>query len=281
MINNISGSSWSAAFAFASQMAMNAYDQVMVPRMFEPWGRELLDAVALDSGEDVLDVACGPGSVARLAAARTGPLGHVTGCDLSPAMLAIAADKPPIADGARIEYLHAPAERLPVPDGGFDVALCQQGLQFFPDRPAALTEMRRALRPGGRLGVAVWARIEECPPFAALAAAIRDVAGDETADLYRDGPWGLPVADDLRGLLEGAGFEDVRVTYGVLPVTFEGGPRHLGSTLATSGVAAELESLSPGDKDRLHRAVIERSRPLMVGAAVRSQLASHIAVARR
>jgi hypothetical protein len=154
-------------------------------------------------------------------------------------------------------------------------------VQFFPDRLAALAEMRRTLRQGGRIGIAVWKHIEECPPFAVLAEAIRAVAGDELADRYTGGPWGLPRADDLRALLERAGFKDVRVADRVLPVTFEDGPEQLAATLVAAGVAAELEALSPPDKERLHASVAELSRPLMADSALRSQLASHLAIARR
>jgi ubiquinone/menaquinone biosynthesis C-methylase UbiE len=275
------GGAWSAAFAQAPRSAMAVYADVMVPRMFEPWGRELLDELAVEPGEAVLDVACGPGTVTRLAAARTGPTGRVTGCDLSPAMLAIAAGSPPAANAAPVEYVEAPADRLPVADASFDVAACQQGLQFFPDRLAALAEMRRALRPGGRIGIAVWKRITECPPFAVLSEAIKEVAGDELAERYANGPWGLPLAHDLRTLLERAGFEDVRVAERLLPVTFEGGPTQLAATLAAAGVARELEELSQSDKDRLRDVVTVLSRPLMADGALRSGLASHLAIARR
>jgi SAM-dependent methyltransferase len=275
------GAAWSAGFATAPRSAMNVYAEVMVPRMFEPWARELLGELAVEAGEAVLDVACGPGTVTRLAAALSGPTGRVTGCDLSPAMLTIAKSREPVADSAPIDYGEAPADCLPVPDESFDVAACQQGLQFFPDRLTALAEMRRALRPGGRMGIAVWKRIEECPPFAVLSEAIRRVAGGELADRYAGGPWGLPLADDLRTLLERAGFQDVRVEDRVLPVTFEGGPAQLAATLAAAGVASELEALSPQDKERLHDAVTELSRPLMADGALHSQLASHLAIARR
>src|SRR5450755_3095606 len=78
---------WGASFASASTSAMSFYDEIMVPRMFDPWAELLLDQVSLLSGEAVLDVACGPGTVTRHAARRVGPTGRVTGCDLSPAML--------------------------------------------------------------------------------------------------------------------------------------------------------------------------------------------------
>jgi hypothetical protein len=141
--------------------------------------------------------------------------------------------------------------------------------------------MRRALRPGRRIGIAVWKRIGECPPFAVLSEAIRAVAGDELADRYAGGPWGLTLADDLRMLLEQAGFQGVRVADRVLPVTWEGGPAQLTATLTAAGVAGELEALSPPDKERLHASVAELSRPLMSHGALRSQLASHLVIARR
>jgi ubiquinone/menaquinone biosynthesis C-methylase UbiE len=200
----MSGATWSASFGAAAQSSMSVYERVMVPRLFAPWAELLLDELALVAGEAVLDVACGPGAVTRRAAARVGPSGRVVGCDLSPAMLAIAGAKPAVSGAPAIEYHQAPAESLPVPDGAFDVVSCQQGLQFFPDRPAALAEMRRALRPRGRVGIAVWTEIGGSPPFRALADAIGVVAGAELAERYRAGPWGFPDGNRLEALLENA-----------------------------------------------------------------------------
>jgi ubiquinone/menaquinone biosynthesis C-methylase UbiE len=188
-----SQSEWGASFAKASTSAMSFYDEIMVPRWFEPWARLLLDKLNPESGQTVLDVACGPGTVTRLAAQRVGPKGSVTGCDLSPAMLELARSKNSIDASAPIEYLECPADVLGVPDGVFDLVTCQQGLQFFPDRSAALAEMRRVLRPGGKLGIAVWCSIEDCPPFLALANALEQVLGTEVADAYKGGPWGWPI----------------------------------------------------------------------------------------
>ena len=147
---------WGASFAAASTSSMNFYDEIMVPRLFEPWAELLLDQTNPKSGQAVLDVACGPGTVTRLAALRVGPTGRVVGCDLSPAMLELARSKIAAGPSAPIEYLECPADSLRVSDDAFDVVTCQQGLQFFPDRAAALVEMRRALRAGGKLGIAVW-----------------------------------------------------------------------------------------------------------------------------
>jgi SAM-dependent methyltransferase len=274
--------SWGERFATGSrELLLSGYQDPMVRPMFEPWGELLLAAVAVEPGESVLDIACGPGTVTRLAAARVGPSGSIVGCDLSPAMIAIACDKGPVANGAQIEYLEAPADRLPVDDERFDVVVCQQGLQFFPDKPAAVAEMHRALRPGGRLGVAVWTRIEQCPPFAAIAAGITEVLGEELGARYRDGPWGMPRLDELRELISEAGFVDVDARPETLPVVFDGGPTQLIATLLGGALAPEVSALGPDERQRLNAAIARHAEPITVDGAVRSRLVSNLATARR
>src|ERR1700726_4981380 len=150
------------------------YQEIFVPRIFIPWARLLLERAALRPGEAVLDIATGPGTVARLAAERVGPKGRVVGADLSEAMIAIAKAESPLAGSTTIEYLVSPAAPLPVEDGGFDVVTCQQGLQFFPDRAAAIRERDRGPQPGGRVAAAVWREIDLQPYFAAMDAALRE-----------------------------------------------------------------------------------------------------------
>jgi SAM-dependent methyltransferase len=192
-------------------------------------------------------------------------------------MLAIAHAKPVAPDAAPIEYHTAPAARLPVADADFDVAICQQGLQFFPDRAAALAEMHRALRPGGRVGIAVWAAIEQAPPFAALEGAVREVAGDELADRYRCGPWGMPDADQLRELLDDSGFNEIRVQRDALALSFEAAPE-LCSTLAASAIAADVDALSPQRRVQLGQALERRAA---VDHALHADVVTHLAFARR
>ncbi len=132
------------------------YDRELVPRIFDPWAAHLLDIVKPLAGEAALDVACGPGTVARQLARRVGPSGRVTGADLSEPMLAVARSKPTTPDMAPITWVKSPAAPLDVPDGAFDLATCQQGMQFFPDQVAALKEIHRALKRGGRVAFAVW-----------------------------------------------------------------------------------------------------------------------------
>jgi ubiquinone/menaquinone biosynthesis C-methylase UbiE len=141
--------------------AAQVYERELVPAIFGPWAPRVLDVAAPAAGEWVLDAACGTGVVARLAAERVGADGRVVGFDLNPGMLTVARSLP--AGGAPIGWVQATAGRLPFPDGSFEVVCCQLGLQFFPDRAAALAEMARVLVAGGRLAAMVWRSIDHSP----------------------------------------------------------------------------------------------------------------------
>ena len=276
-----SNADWGANFAAAGVDSMAAYDEILVPRLFDPFADVLLDAVGISPGLAVLDVACGPGTVARRVAARLGGQGRVTGCDLSPSMLEVAAGKPTRADCAPITYCQCPADDLDVPDTAFDVVLCQQGLQFFPDRLGALAEMRRALKPDGRAGVAVWCAIEDCPFWDALATAVGWVLGKEAEIGFRSGPWGLPESDELARLVEAAEFSDVDVSRHTLPAVFEGGPAQLVATLAAASVGPQVAALDAEGQAALLSAAEATLAPLVHEGAVRSEASTHIVVAVR
>jgi SAM-dependent methyltransferase len=259
---------------------MQAYEDALVAAVFTPWAEYLLDRVELVSGERLLDLATGPGTVARLASKRVGVGGYVLAADLSEAMLSIASAKPSVLGGSEIDYRQSPAAPLAAPTGEFDVACCQQGLQFFPDRPAALGELRRVLRSRGRLGLAVWAEINLCPPFAAVRDAIGDTLGSDAAVRYRDGPWGLPAPAMLTELAAGARFGTITVEEVRRPVRFEGGAGQLDHSLAASGLAQEVASLRSDQRAALIQA-IENNLAGMIDAegAVNSYLTSHILLA--
>jgi len=120
------------------------YEHYFVPAMFLPWAAILLRHAALQPREQVLDVACGTGIVSRQAAPLVGADGQVVALDMNPAMLAVARAIPS-PSGATINWQEGNAMSLPFPDGAFDVVLCQHGLQFVPDRAAAIREIRRVL----------------------------------------------------------------------------------------------------------------------------------------
>lgn len=178
------------------------YERWLVGPLFQPWAETLLDRVRPDPGDCVLDVGCGTGIVARLARQRVGSTGKVVGVDLSPQMLEVAAKA-----AADVEWRQGNAGALPAASGeSFDVVVCHQGLQFFPDKRAAVREMRRVMRSGGRLGIATWRSLGENPFFQELYAIAERHLGS-----FVDARHGYGDAEEIRQLLAGNGFSDVHV----------------------------------------------------------------------
>src|SRR3954462_11332708 len=184
------------------------YQQFLVPAMFDPFAKTLVAQGGVEPGDRVLDVACGTGAASRAAARAAGADGSVTGVDLGEPTLAVARSFDPEDGAAPIEFLQGDATALSVEDAAYDVALCQHGLQFFPDKPAALAEMRRALRPGGRLGIATWTDVERNPFWAGIPALEAHLGAGAGAVL--NSPFTLEAAE-LERLVTGAGFEDVEM----------------------------------------------------------------------
>ena len=186
------------------------YERYLVPSIFGPWAKDLVEIAQLQPKERVLDIACGTGIVARTAALTLGSGGSVVGLDVSLPMLA-AARSAAAAEGLSIDWQEGSAMKLPLADATCDVVLCQQGLQFFPDRPAALREMHRVLRSSGRLVLSVWTSFDRSPGFVVLAEALTHRIGAEAGALMTSGPFALSRAEELRTLVANAKFRDVDI----------------------------------------------------------------------
>jgi ubiquinone/menaquinone biosynthesis C-methylase UbiE len=190
------------------------YEEVIVPPLFRPWVDDLFEGVHLARGDRVLDVACGTGIVARVAKQRLGADAHVVGVDVSAPMLAIASER-----GRTIDWREGDAAALPV--GGterFDVIFCQQGLQFFADKPAALREMKRVLAPGGRVAIACWRSADETPMYRDLQAVAERHLG-----AIHDQRFAFGDSAALERLLTAATFRDVQVDTVTRTVRFPDG----------------------------------------------------------
>jgi SAM-dependent methyltransferase len=181
------------------------YERHFVPAIGLPLATALVESAALSPGERVLDVACGTGVVARLAAERVGAAGRVTGLDVNPGMLAVARS---VSSPLAIEWHEAGAENTQLPDAAYDAALCQMGLQFFADRGAAMAELSRMLGPGGRLVANVPGPMP--PVFQVLHRGIRDHVSPEIAK-FVSVVFSLDDARQLEELVAGSGFREVSV----------------------------------------------------------------------
>ena len=218
----------------------DTYERAMVPAVFEPWGRRLVEAAELKRGDRVLDVACATGIVARLATEHVGRDGAVTGLDLMGGMLEVARGLEP-----SIDWVEADAASMPLPDGSFDVVLCQQGLQFFPDKVAALRETRRVLTTEGRVMVSVWRSIDTSPAVAALQRAIESHAPDAAG--FLPFAFSMTNGDDLREALRDAGFDDIRLRIEIGAARFGSVGDFLATYLGSTPVGGIISAL-PDDR---------------------------------
>lgn len=183
-----------------------AYEELHVPALFQQWAGRVLDAVRVEPGDRVLDVACGTGVLAREAAARVGPTGFIAGLDPGAGMLAVAERLAPT-----IEWRQGAAEALPYPDQTFDAVVSQFGLMFFSDRRKALHEMVRVLTPRGRLAIAVWDVLQNSPAYSIEVALLERIGGQRAADALR-APFVLGDRKELTALFESAGIASPVIT---------------------------------------------------------------------
>ena len=190
------------------------YERYMVPGIFARWSKVLLELVAPQPGERVLDLACGTGIVARTVAPMVQPGGQVIGVDFNPAQIATAR-----SIDSSIEWREGDAGSLSFAEGELDLVVCQHGFQFFPDRVQAVKEIRRVLKPGGRVGIAVWSSIDKFPGYFALVHALERRVGSSAAGLLDDLSV-LADRDEVSQLFSDGGFPDAEVQTISLDVVF-------------------------------------------------------------
>ena len=239
------------ALPFAQLSFPETYEQALVGPLFRPWAELMLDDVEVRPGDRILDIACGTGIVARLAKERQAGIGKVVGIDVSPPMLAVARKVAP-----DIDWREGDAGALPLNgDEQFDVVVCQQGLQFFPDKPAAARQMRRALAADGRLAVSTWRPEEEFP----VLLELRHIAQRHVGSLV-DRRHGLGQAELVETLLRDAGFRDVRSKTVSQTIRFDDGSVFVRlNAVALVGMSAASKDMSDDERGRILDAIVHDS----------------------
>jgi len=175
-----------------------------------PLGRHALAALAPHPGESVLDIGCGGGGTALDLARAVAPNGTVLGVDLSAAVLAFAQRA---AEGCkRVRFIQADAQIYPFEPASFDVAFSRFGVMFFAEPIAAFINIRRSLKPNGRLAFVCWRALEENPlDSLPLRAASAYLPPQPAQDPDAPGPFAFADPDRVRCILERAGFMDIEI----------------------------------------------------------------------
>jgi SAM-dependent methyltransferase len=188
-----------------------ARNQAALDALFVPLTEALFARTPLAPGDTVLDIGCGAGATTLEAARRVGPGGAVTGADISAPLLAVARDRAAAEDpgGAPIRFVEADVETADL--GPFDRILSRFGVMFFPDSARAFANVRRMLKPGGRLTFLCWRALSENPwvsvPRDAVLPLLPEIPPPPQPDT--PGPFRFADADPLVALLRDAGFGTV------------------------------------------------------------------------
>lgn len=225
------------------------YEEFLVPVIFTPWSKKLLQLAGLKKENKLLDLACGTGIVSRMAA-KDGIF--ATGADINEGMLRVARKE---TTSANVDYREADANDLPFKDGSFDAIICQHGLQFFPDKATALAECLRVLKPGGRTIFCTARKLAENPLMKIQADAYRDYL-DEDCSRAIASVCGFPDLEETRKVFASAGFDPVEVKKVVLTLHSAHAETFVDGLLKSTPVSVRISKLSAPKRNELYRAIL-------------------------
>jgi SAM-dependent methyltransferase len=206
----------------------------------------------ISEGSSVLDIAAGTGDQTILAAQRVGSQGRVVATDISPNMLAVAAEQAQQAGLSNITTQVLDAQHLDFPAETFDAVISRQGLMFIPNLGQALSRMWQVLKRGGALAATVWSTPERNPVFALPFAAARRYAGLPEPPAGEPGLFALSTPQLLTDVLHAGGFRDITVEAIPLQYEYPSAAAFMDSRKETAGPLLTLiERLSPANRERM------------------------------
>jgi ubiquinone/menaquinone biosynthesis C-methylase UbiE len=216
--------------------------------------RRLIELAAPGDGDRVIELACGAGGLG-LEVARSFPRSEIVVSDVAPAMVEVAHRRATDAGLANVTALVRDLEAIDEPDGSFDLALCREGLMLVPDPVKAMSEIRRVVRDGGRVAVAVWGPRERNPWLGALLDAVSGELGFPVPPPGVPHPFSLSGDGQLGQVLGAAGFPDPSIEEIEVPYS---GPSFEDWWERTTSLAGPVKGIL-GSMDEAKVVAIQRS----------------------
>jgi ubiquinone/menaquinone biosynthesis C-methylase UbiE len=266
------------------QRRIQRYGWDLAAAEYEPlWQSQLAEAQALMltqtapcAGECVLDVATGTGLIALAAAARVGPAGSVIGIDISQRMVDTARMRALAAGVSNASFVRVDAEKPGFADAAFDAALCALGLMYLPEPLAALRELSRVVKPGGRIGLAVWGERSRCgwaPVFPIVDAEVRS----EVCPLF----FALGAGRSLEHLCAAARLEVLRTLRLSTMLSYAGCDEACDAAFIGGPVALAWSRFDSSVRNRVRTRYLDALEPWRCGAGYRIPGEFVVVIARR
>jgi len=244
-----------------TNQAAQIYESQKVPAMFRPLAEATINWIQVDPTDHVLDVACGTGILARVVGKKFPSIERLVGSDLNQGMLDVAKTLT-AAEPYKSEWYAADVGLLPFDKRTFTICFCQQGLQFFPDKEKALSEIHRVIKTDGRLVLNVWSEIS--PLFAILAEALEQYIGTAIAERSL-APFAFRNQEHIESLLTEAGFTGHKMH--TLTVERQIGPAHdaIPAEIAGNPVGIEVAEQGAEVLDLIVQRVVKNLSPYKAG----------------
>lgn len=263
-------------FSFSDDSVAASYDNVLVPVLFQPWAADLVDEHQPWAGKRVLDLATGTGILAQLLGEHCG---SVVGSDINGEMLERAEVRCARSDHP-VKFVEASAESMQFDDGSFDVVVCQQGFQFFPDKTGAAAEIFRVLDHGGRAIITTWRPVSECHLFGALCVALESIGETETSAMMRV-PFDFMPERELVDFFTGAGFTSVEISRRERALVMDGGQEHAVRAAYSMPIGPRLMAMPDDQQKQFRETFCDLISELCVDGVTMGQMASDMLVARK
>jgi SAM-dependent methyltransferase len=238
-------------------------------RNFNPVMEWCIREAGVRSGSRVLDMACGSGLPAIVAARQAGEEGRVVGIDIAPAMLEVAKRRAGEAGVTNMEFVEMDADRLRFPDSSFDAVTCAYALMFCPDALQVLREIRRVLRPGGRFAVVVWDEPAKSPFLTVGAGTVAHFFPMPAPSPDSPHPFRFADPSSLDALLRAAGVSSHRIESVPMSIVTQSPGEYWEMFLDMAGAAgAKVATLPRAERDRAAAMAAERLLPFTASAGV-------------